>query len=124
MALNLQPITRKFYNIIGDKETVTYFTRLGNNEGFDGGQTVQNVKRRYVEKDLMDNDFSSINMHFHLWADILNPLEILPKRGDKITDSSDIDWIVDVVEVQSIENRYRCYCYMDRGQVFEGVTLP
>ena len=48
-----------------------------------------------------------------VWKIWSSQLPVVPKMGDLIVDSTGVGWSVETVEIQMLNNRYRCTCVMD-----------
>ncbi len=119
MTYDLAKHTRQFYKYLSGLETISYSSAV---EGgtYQEAVSVTNVKRRAVDKKLYAHIKASILCHFHIWEDILHNLNtpFVPKRTDKFIDSEGLEWIVLEVEVHSIQNRYRCLCYLKHDELY------
>lgn len=104
--------TSGFWEIVGNKETITYFER-DTDAAFDptAGTTVTDAKRRAptkLEQSLGGGLLRQTQLVWHLWTEKLG--SIVPKIGDVIEDSASVRWTVTLVEIQSYVQRYRLTC--------------
>ncbi len=96
------------WEYVVNPETVTLKVKTG--EGQYTDQVVEYAKRRKVDKDLLIGMglLATNSITFHLWAVKLNGT--VPKIGDEVFDLDGDYWVIKLVSVESLAQRYKCVC--------------
>lgn len=101
--------TSNHWQYITGRETVTYYSRT--DDAFPAaGQSVPNAKRLPLAKELVlaDAQLAKAGLKWVLWRNQL--AGVIPAPGDKLIDQFNATWLVQRVDVESLQQRFDLTC--------------
>lgn len=112
MPINTIALHEYEYLYINNTEPVTYYRRLTDASGFDGGTAVANAFRPLRDREYADGTKAKDTDSILVWLpQVGTPY---PKQGDVILDKNSIRWSVVKVEVQAWGARFLCSMVKER----------